>query len=137
MSTYSIKQVSKQFQLPSSTLRYYEDEGLLTDIKRTASGQRIYEDKHIHRLRTICCFKHAGMPISLLKEFFSLREDDVQDVEKILVLLSKHELHLEEEIEELQRDLVHIQKKLCYYKAVNQALKEGKGLPLWSTYRNG
>ena len=30
MDTYTIKEVSEMFHLPSSTLRYYEDLGILT-----------------------------------------------------------------------------------------------------------
>lgn len=33
-TTYTIRQVSEQFQLPMSTLRYYEDVGLLKDVPR-------------------------------------------------------------------------------------------------------
>lgn len=51
------------FHMEPSTLRYYEDAGLLTNIGRTPAGQRIYLQCHINRMRTICCFKHAGMSI--------------------------------------------------------------------------
>ena len=30
---------------------------------RTETGQRVYEDCHLNRLRAICCFKNAGMTI--------------------------------------------------------------------------
>ena len=40
--TYTIRQISNLYKLPASTLRYYEDLGLLTDVVHTASGARIY-----------------------------------------------------------------------------------------------
>lgn len=48
MKTYTIKEISQMFYLPSSTLRYYEEMGLLTDVGRTVSGQRIYTDEHVN-----------------------------------------------------------------------------------------
>lgn len=45
MKTYTIKEISQMFHFPPSTLRYYEEVGLLTDMERTVSGQRIYTDK--------------------------------------------------------------------------------------------
>lgn len=39
--TYTIRQISNLYKLPASTLRYYEDLGLLTDVVHTASGARI------------------------------------------------------------------------------------------------
>ena len=56
MDTYTIKEVSEMFHLPSSTLRYYEDLGILTNVGRSKSGQRVYIRGHINRLKTICCF---------------------------------------------------------------------------------
>ena len=50
MDTYTIKEVSEMFHLPSSTLRYYEDLGILTNVGRSKSGQRVYIQGHINRL---------------------------------------------------------------------------------------
>lgn len=47
---YSIREVSAKFNLPASTLRYYEEVGILTDIPRNSSGKRIYLEKHINRV---------------------------------------------------------------------------------------
>ena len=45
MDTYTIKEVSEMFHLPSSTLRYYEDLGILTNVERSKSGHvSIYRD---------------------------------------------------------------------------------------------
>lgn len=52
MDTYTIKEVSEMFHLPSSTLRYYEDLGILTNVGRSKSGQRVYIQGHINRLKT-------------------------------------------------------------------------------------
>lgn len=40
--SYTIRQVATQFHMQPSTLRYYEDQGLLTNVERTETGQRIY-----------------------------------------------------------------------------------------------
>ena len=88
MAQYTIREISEMFQLPSSTLRYYEDMGILTNIARTDSGQRIYEDCHVNRLRTICCFKNAGMSIAQLKEFFSYESSESEHIDDILLLLN-------------------------------------------------
>ena len=88
MKTYTIKEISQMFHFPPSTLRYYEEAGLLTDIERTVSGQRIYTDKHVNRLKTICCFKNAGMTISQLKEFFYYEAREADCIDDILLLSS-------------------------------------------------
>lgn len=37
MKEYTIRELSKMFDLPASTIRYYEDEGILTNVGRTSS----------------------------------------------------------------------------------------------------
>ena len=74
---YSIREVSAKFNLPASTLRYYEEVGILTDIPRNSSGKRIYLEKHINRLKTICCFKNTGMSIAQLQEFFQYEQQEL------------------------------------------------------------
>ena len=42
-------EISELFSLPASTLRYYESEGLLPNVEKSSSGQRIYTEEHIER----------------------------------------------------------------------------------------
>ena len=135
MNTYTIKEVSAMFELPASTLRYYEEAGLLTNIQRSTSGQRIYEECHLHRLRTICCFKHAGMPITALQAFFSYDESNVEDISNISQLLIQHEAHIVQELATLQEDLIHIRKKIHYYEDIQKAYQNNQPKPEWKDYR--
>ena len=70
MNTYTIRDLSLRFNVPSSTLRYYEDMGLLENVGRTENNQRIYTDEHIRRLEGINCFKRTGLPIAKIQEFY-------------------------------------------------------------------
>ena len=57
---YSIGQVSEMFNLPISTLRYYDKEGLFPEINRV-SGIRKFSDKELETLRVIECLKKSGL----------------------------------------------------------------------------
>ena len=57
--TYSISDLSKKFDLPASTIRYYEKIGLLENVEHANSYRRVYNDSHIDRLNAIECFKKA------------------------------------------------------------------------------
>lgn len=134
MKTYTIKEISALFQLPASTLRYYEDMGILPDVERTASGQRIYTDDHIGRLKAICCFKRAGVTIPDIKKYFVLEDDKFTYIDDILTLLQKNKTSMEEKLEQLSADLVHINEKLAYYGAIKKAIEENRELPSWRDY---
>ena len=59
---YSIGEVSKMFDLPVSTLRYYDKEGLFPNMQRV-SGIRKFSDNEIEAIRVIECLKKSGLEI--------------------------------------------------------------------------
>ena len=87
MATYTIREVAQRFHVQTSTLRYYEDQGLLCNVERDDAGRRVYTDAHIGRLKAIACFKHAGMSIDELKRFFAYEKDERAHIADMLELL--------------------------------------------------
>ena len=63
---YSIGEISKMFQLPISTLRYYDKEGLFPHLKRV-NGVRQFSESEIETLRVIDCLKKSGLEIKEIK----------------------------------------------------------------------
>lgn len=67
---FTIGQISEMFDLPVSTLRYYDKEGLFPELNRT-SGIRQFTEKEIETLRVIECLKKTGLQIKDIKLFMS------------------------------------------------------------------
>ena len=65
---YSIGEISKMFDLPISTLRYYDKEGLFPHLKRV-NGVRKFSENEIETLRVIDCLKRSGLEIKDIKEY--------------------------------------------------------------------
>lgn len=135
MYEFTIREISEMFQLPPSTLRYYEEIGILTNIARTASGQRIFTDSHINRLRTICCFKNTGMTIAQLKTFFSYESAGSEHIGDILSLLNVQKESIIEQINQLQGDYIHVLRKLHYYGDTKKSINTNQPLPKWKDYK--
>ncbi|KAB8295499.1 MerR family transcriptional regulator [Bifidobacterium avesanii] len=135
-TTYTIREVARRFHMQPSTLRYYEDSGLLTNVGRTETGQRLYRDCHINRLRTICCFKHAGMSIEELKRFFSFESDEEGHIDEIMTLLEARRAAIEEQERLLAEAHAHILRKLHYYGDIRSAAAAGEPRPDWADYRH-
>lgn len=118
---YTIGQVSEMFNIPISTLRYYDKEGLFPNLERS-SGIRRFSEKEIEALRIIECLKKTGMEIKDIKQFmewcaegsstYSVRRD---------FFLRRKEI-VEEEIRKMNRVLDMIDFKCWYYE---QAIKDG------------
>ena len=121
MKNYTIREISEMFELPSSTLRYYESEELLPEVPKSSSGQRIYNDEHVERLKCINCFKRTGMTIPQLRKFFIYEADEAAHIDKIISLLKDQE----------QKDSAHVHHKVEYYSEIKHALENNLPLPVW------
>ena len=127
---YSITDLSKRFNLPASTIRYYEKIGLLENVEHINS-RRFYDDSHIDRLNAIECFKQALLPLDEIKLFFTYEKDMEANADKILDMMKAQEAKSKEALETLQAGLAHLQKKIRFYSLVNESIKTGSPFPRW------
>src|SRR5262245_35251794 len=65
MAEISIREVTQQTGVPPSTLRYYEEVGLLCPIRRV-SGRRQYDESVLQRLALIQTGQQAGFTLAEL-----------------------------------------------------------------------
>ncbi len=129
--TYSITDLSNKFDLPASTIRYYEKIGLLENVEHTNSYRRVYNDSHIDRLNAIECFKKALLPLDEIKRFFTYEKNMKANSDKILEMMKNQEAKTIESMEALQTGLDHLQKKIRFYTLVNEAVKNNTPMPSW------
>lgn len=111
---YTIGQVSEMFDLPVSTLRYYDREGLFPDIKRQ-SGIRRFGDRELEALRIIECLKLSGLEIREIKQFMQWCSEGSSTYELRRQMFEKRRQAVEEEIRQLQRTLDMLNFKCWYY----------------------
>jgi len=130
--TYTIRDLSLKYNLPSSTLRYYEDMGLLTDVIHTEKGARIYTPQHIERLEGILCFKRTGLPIAKIQEYYRYETDIAAHMDEIVTMMTEQEQEILRQIQDLTDGLEHIRQKIYYYKLVQDALDRGEKMPSWA-----
>lgn len=134
VKTYSITEVSKMYHLPTTTLRYYEDLGLLYDIPRI-KGRRAYTQEHLNRLGAICCFKDTGMTLKELQELFAAQDDDA-DLDKTCDILDNHYQRVLEQLALLKKNERHIKRKVRFYHDIRTAKENHSKMPDWDDYRD-
>lgn len=75
MDGYSISQVAQRTGFPASTLRFYEQSGLVRP-ERTPAGYRSYDDHHIELLSFIGRAKGFGLSLDEITELLVLLDDE-------------------------------------------------------------
>lgn len=69
---YSIGQLSKLSDCKVTTIRWYEDKGLLPPAGRTEGNQRRYTDKHLTTLRFIRHARALGFDLAAIEKLKQL-----------------------------------------------------------------
>ncbi len=115
MTTYTPAQAAQRSGFSLDTLRYYEREGILAPIARTAAGHRSYTDDDLGRLEFLSCLRDTGMPIAALRRYGELAADAASLPERI-ELLERHEAAVRESIERLSAQRMRVRAKLDWYR---------------------
>ena len=111
---YSIGEISKMFQLPISTLRYYDKEGLFPHLKRV-NGVRQFSESEIETLRVIDCLKKSGLEIKEIKEYMSLCSLGNTTLKQRKEIFEKQKEEVLQEMEKIQKVLSMLNYKCWYY----------------------
>lgn len=69
---YTVGEMAKMLEVPASTLRYYDKEGLLPFVERSPGGMRMFQEKDFEWLQVIGCLKKAGMPLRDIRVYIEL-----------------------------------------------------------------
>jgi DNA-binding transcriptional MerR regulator len=125
MRFYSIGEVANQLNIPASTLRYYDREGLLSNIKRSNGGIRVFTDQEIGTLKVIECLKSSGMQIKDIKQFLDWCLEGDNTLQKRRDMFYERRAIVKKQMEELQKTLEMVQYKCWYYETACEAGTEG------------
>lgn len=104
--TFTIGQLAEEFGLTLRSLRFYEDEGLISPAR--VGQTRIYSHRDRARLKLICRGKRLGFSIGEIKDFLDLYETDEAQVEQMSYLLRRARdriVHLEQQLRDVQQTL--------------------------------
>jgi len=113
--TYSISELAKEFDITTRSIRFYEDQGLLTPLRQ---GQtRIYSKRDRVRLKLILRGKRLGFSLSETGQLFELYDADKSSVTQLTIMLKlieqkKTELHQQmDDIKVVLMELVTVEKR--------------------------
>ena len=112
---FSINEIVKITGLPASTLRYYEEVGILPVVNRNSSGRREYSEEILEWLELIIALKNTGMTIEEIKAYTDLilLGDETLDARKDF--LSAHKMKVEKSVLQTQLHLEKIIRKIAIY----------------------
>ena len=118
---YTIGQISEMFNIPVSTLRYYDREGLFPNMKRE-SNIRKFDDSEIETNKNKKKQKNSGMEIKDIRRYMELCSKGSSTYAERKALFEKQRESVEGEIARLEKTLNMLKFKRWYY---DQAIADG------------
>lgn len=78
-----------RLDVPASTLRFYDKEGLLPFVERLPGGIRMFQDTDLEWLQIIGCMKKAGMSIRDIRQYIEQAQRGDDTIALRLVILHR------------------------------------------------
>jgi len=117
MATFTPAEAASRSGFTIETLCYYEDLGLLRDIKRNASGHRVFGKDDLDWLAVLRCLRDTGMPIAAMRRYAEhVQADPAETIPERLALLEAHERSVAANIALLQKQRRHLKQKIAHYR---------------------
>ena len=108
--TYSISELAHEFDVTPRTIRYYEDEGLLTPQRE---GQtRIYSHKDKIRLKLTLRGKRLGFSLAEIRELFDMYDTDKSSknqLHSMIQLIEAKRGALRQQLEDIQMVMAELE----------------------------
>lgn len=85
------------------TIRYYEKIGMMPEPPRTEAGYRVYDDRHVERLRFILRARELGFSLDDIRGLLALVDRGTQTCAEVKERTERHLADVREKIADLKR----------------------------------
>ncbi len=94
-----IGDLAKQAGCETSTIRYYEREGLLEKTARSEAGYRHYSGRHLRQLNFVLLCRSLGMTLAEIKTLQTLQNDTRSSCAEVSALIERQIERIHRQIE--------------------------------------
>ena len=106
---YSISELSKEFDITTRSIRFYEDQGLLAPTRK---GQtRIYSQRDKVRLKLVLRGKRLGFSLDETGRLFELYDADKSSAKQLTImmeLIAEKKVDLKQKLDDINAILIEI-----------------------------
>lgn len=118
---YTVSEMAKLLGVAASTLRYYDQEGLLPFVERSQGGIRVFTDADYAPLCVIGCLRRAGLSVKEVRAVIAMAQQGDGTLQQRLAVFRRRKAAIEQQIAELQQTLALLEYKCWYYETACKA----------------
>jgi DNA-binding transcriptional MerR regulator len=117
---FTIKEASEKLNCPAHTIRFYDKEGLLPNIRRDDHGNRIFEKRDLDWIRLMTCFRATGMSVADLKRIVELALQGEETIGQRRAILEAHQAEIKRKQQVLDEAFEAVSQKLEVYNNIEK-----------------
>ena len=112
---YTIGEAAEALDMPATTIRFYDKNGLLPNVSRTGGGVRLFDEDDLEWMRFVERLKASGMPIKEIREYIQLYLAGDATIEERRQIVYERKAAIERQLEELELARDFISYKCWFY----------------------
>ncbi len=118
---YSITELTREFDVSTRTLRFYEDEGLVQPVRRGRT--RLFRPSDRHLIRQIMRGKRLGFSINEIREIIQMYKEPPGEVGQLKLMIKR----IEEKREDLRQKRRDLEETLAELDQAEEVLRGAAG----------
>ncbi|MFG1921908.1 MerR family transcriptional regulator [Cryptosporangium sp. NPDC048952] len=125
-----IAEVAELCGLSQDTLRWYEREGLIPQVRRGPDGRRRFSARDTTLLVMLAKLRATGMPTEDMRAFSRMVGEGAASHGRRLALLERHRLRIREQMDALRDASLALESKADHYRSLIDAGLDCDGVPV-------
>lgn len=126
MQLFGMKEACEQTGMTYENLKYYCNEGLVPNVKRTTSNRRVFDEHDVNWIKSLTCLKRCGMSIAEMQAYLNLCLQGPSSIDERRIMLAAKRAELVKQLEEIQASIDYIDWKQGFYNDVQAGRVEYK-----------
>lgn len=118
---YTIGDAAAELDMPASTIRFYEKNGLIPNQQRTSDGRRLFDEDDLEWMRFVERLKVSGMPIKEIREYIQLYLQGDATIEERRRIVYERRDAIDEQLAQLKLARDFIDYKCWFYDVARES----------------
>lgn len=121
---YTMKQACELTGMTYQGLKYYCNEGLVPNVKRSEGNHRMFDERNIAWIKSLLCLRDCGMGIDDMREYTRLCLKGKDSIPERKAILQAKREEITAKIHALEETLKYIDYKEAFYNDVLSGRRE-------------
>ena len=126
---YTVKELAEKMGLSPYAVRYYDNAGLIPEVRRSPGNIRLFSDYNLGWLKLVHCLRSTGLPVSEVRRYIRMCQEGDVTIPQRAALIVEQGRKLKAQLAVLRQQMEILEYKRKYYKELMAHRREDRCNP--------